>query len=97
MRMKRFFQVFILILTVAFIGGCGASNESSEGNSYRQTTIEKSVDYDSAGRVVREDLGNGRYIEYVYDENGNLLDEKLALKKYCKWCKKHTTHKEMKL
>jgi YD repeat-containing protein len=42
--------------------------------SYVQTTVEKAVEYDSAGRVVREDLGDGRYIEYVYDENGNLLE-----------------------
>ena len=74
MWIKRFFQVFILILTLAFIGSCGVSNESSGESSYGRTTIEKSVDYDNAGRVVREDLGNGRYIEYVYDKNGNLLE-----------------------
>lgn len=66
--------MFILILIVAFIGSCGVSNKSSEESSYRQTTIEKSVDYDNAGRVVKEDLGNGRYIEYIYDENGNLIE-----------------------
>jgi len=74
MKIEKFFQVFILIFTLAFIGSCGVSNESSEGSSYGQTTIEKVVSYDSAGRVVREDLGNGKYIEYVYDENGNLLE-----------------------
>jgi YD repeat-containing protein len=75
MWMKKFLYVF-LIVGMVFIGGCGVSNESSEGSSYRQTTIEKSIDYDSAGRVVEEDLGNGRYIEYVYDENGNLIEIK---------------------
>ena len=74
MRLKRFFHLLFLIFAVVFIGSCGVSNDSSEGSSYGRTTIEKSVDYDSAGRVVREDLGDGKYIEYVYDENGNLLE-----------------------
>jgi large subunit ribosomal protein L33 len=30
-------------------------------------------------------------------KNKRNTTEKLALKKYCKWCKKHTVHKEMKL
>lgn len=74
MKRKKLFQVFILISTLAFIGSCGVSNESSEGSSNGQKTIEKSINYDNAGRVVREDLGNGKYIEYVYDENGNILE-----------------------
>ncbi len=34
---------------------------------------------------------------YHTTKNKRNTKEKLALKKYCKWCKKHTTHKEMKL
>ncbi len=32
MWIKRFFQVFVLILTMAFIGGCGVSNKNSPAN-----------------------------------------------------------------
>ena len=74
MKKKKLFQMFILILTVVFIESCGVSNESSKEGSYEQTKIEKSINYDDAGRVVREGLGNGKYIEYVYDENGNILE-----------------------
>jgi len=34
---------------------------------------------------------------YHTTKNKRNTTEKLALKKYCKWCKKHTVHKEMKL
>jgi len=34
---------------------------------------------------------------YHTTKNKRNTPEKLALKKYCKWCKKHTIHKEMKL
>ncbi|MCX6623425.1 MAG: RHS repeat protein [Acidobacteria bacterium] len=30
-------------------------------------------DYDSAGRLIRVDYGDGRTITYTYDKNGNLL------------------------
>jgi large subunit ribosomal protein L33 len=31
-----------------------------------------------------------------YKYKNKALDKKLEFKKYCKWCKKHTTHKESK-
>jgi large subunit ribosomal protein L33 len=34
---------------------------------------------------------------YHTTKNKKTTTEKLAIKKYCKWCKKHTVHKEMKL
>jgi len=34
---------------------------------------------------------------YHTTKNKRNTPEKLALKKYCKWCRKHTVHKEMKL
>jgi len=34
---------------------------------------------------------------YHTTKNKRNTAEKLALKKYCKWCKCHTSHKEMKL
>jgi len=35
-------------------------------------------------------------INYFVHKSKKLSEEKLELKKYCKWCKKHTLHKEMK-
>ena len=35
-------------------------------------------------------------INYYTDRNKKKIKEKLTLKKYCKFCKKHTLHKEMK-
>ncbi len=34
---------------------------------------------------------------YNTTKNKKNTTEKLALRKYCKWCKEHTVHKEMKL
>jgi len=34
---------------------------------------------------------------YHTTKNKKTTTQKLELKKYCKWCKKHTIHKEMKL
>ncbi|NPA28193.1 MAG: 50S ribosomal protein L33 [Epsilonproteobacteria bacterium] len=34
---------------------------------------------------------------YHTTKNKKTMSQKLELKKYCKWCKKHTLHKEMKL
>jgi len=34
---------------------------------------------------------------YFTFKNKKKLKEKLELKKYCKWCKKHTLHKEKKM
>ncbi|MCK4520520.1 50S ribosomal protein L33 [Candidatus Parcubacteria bacterium] len=35
-------------------------------------------------------------INYFTHKSKGMLEEKLELKKFCKWCKKHTIHKEMK-
>ncbi len=34
---------------------------------------------------------------YHTTKNKRNTPEKLALKKYCKWCRSHTIHREMKL
>lgn len=36
-------------------------------------------------------------INYTTTKNSKTMTEKLALKKYCRRCKKHTLHKEVKL
>lgn len=33
---------------------------------------------------------------YTTTKNKKNVKDKLKLKKYCKWCKKHTAHKETK-
>jgi large subunit ribosomal protein L33 len=35
-------------------------------------------------------------IPYYTHKNTKKLKEKIELKKYCKWCKKHTLQKEIK-
>jgi len=35
-------------------------------------------------------------INYFSHKNKKTIKEKLELKKHCKWCKKHTLHKETK-
>ncbi|MBD3208761.1 MAG: 50S ribosomal protein L33 [Candidatus Nealsonbacteria bacterium] len=35
-------------------------------------------------------------VNYLTRKSKQFLQEKLELKKYCKWCKKHTLHKEKK-
>ncbi|NPA50439.1 MAG: 50S ribosomal protein L33 [Epsilonproteobacteria bacterium] len=34
---------------------------------------------------------------YHTTKNKKNTPDKLALRKYCKWCRKHTIHREMKL
>ncbi|MDD5606484.1 MAG: 50S ribosomal protein L33 [Candidatus Pacebacteria bacterium] len=35
-------------------------------------------------------------INYFTNKSKALVEEKLNLKKFCKWCRKHTDHKEGK-
>lgn len=35
-------------------------------------------------------------INYYTRRNKKTVEKKLGLKKFCKWCKKHTAHKETK-
>jgi len=35
-------------------------------------------------------------INYHTKKSKKMVGEKLELKKFCKWCRKHTLHKEMK-
>ena len=34
------------------------------------------------------------HFNYVTEKNKTNTPEKLKLQKFCKWCRKHTTHKE---
>ncbi|PJE59586.1 MAG: 50S ribosomal protein L33 [Candidatus Portnoybacteria bacterium CG10_big_fil_rev_8_21_14_0_10_43_39] len=35
-------------------------------------------------------------MNYYSHKNKKTIQKKLELKKHCKWCRKHTLHKEMK-
>jgi large subunit ribosomal protein L33 len=35
-------------------------------------------------------------VNYYTQKNKKTIQRKLEFKKYCKWCKKHTLHKETK-
>ncbi len=40
--------------------------------------VTKTYTYDQAGRVIKEDFNNGKYIEYTYDDNGNLINQNVV-------------------
>lgn len=35
-------------------------------------------------------------LNYQTRKNKNTIERKIELKKFCKWCRKHTLHKEVK-
>ncbi|PIU75224.1 MAG: 50S ribosomal protein L33 [Candidatus Portnoybacteria bacterium CG06_land_8_20_14_3_00_39_12] len=35
-------------------------------------------------------------VNYYSHKNKKKIEKKLELKKFCKWCREHTPHKEMK-
>jgi len=37
-----------------------------------------------------------KHINYYTRRNKKTVEKKLELKKYCRWCRKHTIHKEAK-
>jgi YD repeat-containing protein len=43
--------------------------------SNNKTTVSKKLTYDQYGRVIREDLDSNSYIEYSYDNSGNLVSQ----------------------
>jgi len=55
--------------------GCGGGGGSDTSIS---KTHKKTFSYDSTNRVTKEDLGNGSYIEYTYDDSGNLISQKVV-------------------
>jgi len=73
MWIKGFFQVFILILTVAFIGGCGVSNESSVGTVSTRMITGYVVDDPIVGakiEVYNQDLQLLFSMENATNEDG---------------------------
>lgn len=80
MRIKSY--RYILILSILFfILGCKDSTyktDNTNSNTASIVTVNKAIAYDSIGRVTKEDLGDGKHIEYTYDTSGNLLSQKVT-------------------
>lgn len=50
----------------------------------------------SQERLIKLACGTCKRINYWSRKNKKKVERKIELKKYCKWCKKQTTHKEGK-
>ncbi|KKS82880.1 MAG: seg [Candidatus Wolfebacteria bacterium GW2011_GWC1_43_10] len=46
--------------------------------------------------MIKIRCGNCKRINYYTRKNKKTVEKKLELKKYCKWCRKHTKHTETK-
>ncbi|HXK34945.1 MAG TPA: 50S ribosomal protein L33 [Candidatus Paceibacterota bacterium] len=47
-------------------------------------------------RLIKLACGNCKRINYWSSKNKKLVTRKIELKKYCRWCRKHQPHKEIK-
>jgi len=50
----------------------------------------------SQDRLIKFQCEECKRINYYSSKNKKTAKEKLELKKFCRWCKKHTLHKELK-
>ncbi len=47
-------------------------------------------------KMIKLECGECKRVNYFTHKNKKIHKERLELNKYCKWCKKHTAHKETK-
>ena len=50
----------------------------------------------SQDNLIKLECPECRHINYFSKRNKKTVKERLMLKKFCAWCKKHTSHKENK-
>ncbi|OGF42302.1 50S ribosomal protein L33 [Candidatus Falkowbacteria bacterium RIFOXYD2_FULL_39_16] len=50
----------------------------------------------SQDNLIKMECSVCHRINYFSHKNKKTIKNRLELEKYCKWCKKHTTHKETK-
>lgn len=50
----------------------------------------------SQDRLIRLACSKCKHTNYWSSKNKKLVTKKIELKKYCKWCKANTKHKESK-
>jgi len=81
MNTKKDIRLYLVLVVFLFIlTGCGSNNKEHatlDANNVNEV-YQKTFSYDSTNRVVKEDFGNGNYIEYVYDDNGNLVSQTIV-------------------
>lgn len=63
---------------------------------FRGPLINKLKKYMSQDNLIKFECTECHRINYHSKKNKKLLKDRLELKKFCKWCKKHTLHKETK-
>ncbi len=47
-------------------------------------------------KITKLVCGSCKRTNYHTQKNKKLVERKLEFKKFCKWCRKHTVHKESK-
>jgi len=47
-------------------------------------------------KITKLVCGDCKRVNYHTQKNKKLVERKLEFKKFCKWCRKHTIHKEGK-
>ena len=75
MSLKNFYKLLVLFSVIFFAGCFNDNDDKSATSSTTSIKYKKSFSYDKVNRLVREDLGNGSYIEYTYDDSGNLVKQ----------------------
>ena len=50
----------------------------------------------SQDNLIKMECTECKRVNYFSRKNKKILKERLELKKFCKWCKKHQPHKETK-
>lgn len=50
----------------------------------------------SQDNLIKFECTECKHLNYHSQKNKKILKNRLELKKFCKWCKKHTLHKETK-
>ncbi|MBL7053051.1 MAG: 50S ribosomal protein L33 [Candidatus Portnoybacteria bacterium] len=50
----------------------------------------------SQDNLIKFQCSECKRINYYSRKNKKTVQDKLELKKFCKWCRKHTLHKELK-
>jgi large subunit ribosomal protein L33 len=50
----------------------------------------------SQDNLIKMECGDCKRINYHSRKNKKTLKNRLEMSKFCKWCKKHVTHKETK-
>jgi len=81
MTFMKFLKWILPIVAILLLNACG-KNDSTKislvaSGEVESEDLSKTYLYDELGRLVKEDLGDGRYIAYTYDKSGSLIRQTL--------------------